>query len=319
MSHFKWIKGVFLLATMIQGCVFARVLPPICDSTTEHPCIIQDSKSQFTPIGLLRDAFMISAAYHGNTRGINNLFLSGSEEPSEKGWSDIADYISLRSNADNFVVVLDLRQESHGYLNGKAITLVNAYNWLNLGKTNAQSALDQDIWLTALRKRKQVNGILTPTQYRAKEYAQGKSIAVLTVKNEEYYVSKWGFKYERLYITDHRAPLDAEVDAFLAIVKRYPKNTWFHIHCRGGKGRTTTLFTLFDMLKNADVVSFEDIIARQATIPPYYNLLSFNRGDADLTPHYEERANFLAHFYEFARQSLQGYEGTWSEWKALNL
>lgn len=319
MNHFKWIKIVLLSFTMIQGCVVAHAAPQVCDSTTEHPCIVQDSKSQYTPIALLRDAWMIPASYNGNIEGINTLLVSGSEIPSEKGWRDIADHIAIRTNGNKPVVVLDLRQESHGYLNGKAITLVNAYNWLNVGKTNEQSTLEQENWLSALRAKKKVNGILTPTQYHAKEYAQGKSMAVLSVKNEEHYVAKLGFKYSRLYISDHRAPLDSEVDAFLSLVKSMPKNTWYHVHCRGGKGRTTTLLNLFDMLKNADKVSFEEIIARQASVPPYYNMLDVKRGNPELTPYYEERIAFLAQFYEFARQSLMGYDvGSWSEWKAHN-
>jgi hypothetical protein len=216
------------------------------------------------------------------------------------------------------VVVFDLRQESHGYLNGRAITLVSNYNWLNLDKANEQSIRDQEDWLAALRIRKTIPGILTVSQYRDKEYFLGKSIAVGTVKNEEYYVAKWGFEYHRLFITDHRAPLDSEVDVFLNIVRSKPTNTWFHVHCRGGKGRTSTVLAMFDMLKNADKVSFEEIIERQASISPYYNLLDVERGNPELTPYYLERVTFLRQFYEYSRQSLMAYAGTWSEWKVYH-
>lgn len=318
MSYFKGIKIAFLLLLIGQGRVLAQTTVPICDSTMEHPCLVQDSQSQFFSITLLRDASMVASAYKGNIFGINKLYLSASEEPSEKDWRDIADYIHARTTENQSVVVLDLRQESHGYLNGEAITLVSTYNWLNLGKSNIHSYLAQEKWLDELRRKKKVRSILTPKQYQAREYTQGKSVTVSTVKNEKYYVSRLGFKYARLFITDHRAPLDSEVDSLLTLIKSHPRNTWFHVHCRGGKGRTTTILTLFDMLKNADKVSFEDIVARQASIPPYYNLLDVDRGNPELTPYYEQRRDFLIHFYEFARAGLKGYNGTWSQWKMNN-
>ncbi|KTD49231.1 fused DSP-PTPase phosphatase/NAD kinase-like protein [Legionella quateirensis] len=319
MNNFKGIKVVLMMFFLIQGRVFSSPLPTVCDSSIENPCIVQDSKTQYSSVEWMRDVATIADAYNGNVQGIHDLYLSGSEEPSEKGWRIIAEYIAMRRPKNGKpVVVLDLRQESHGYLNGRAITLVSNYNWLNLGKTNAQSMQDQENWLASLRFRKSIPGILTVPQYRQKQYFNGKSMAVGTVRNEEYYVTKWGFEYHRLFITDHRAPLDSEVDAFLSLVRSKPKKTWFHVHCRGGKGRTSTILAMFDMLRNADKVSFDEIIERQASISPYYNLLEIYRGDPELTPYYIKRITFLKQFYEYSRQSLLGYSGTWSEWKELN-
>ncbi|CAM2752127.1 fused DSP-PTPase phosphatase/NAD kinase-like protein [Legionella worsleiensis] len=318
MNNFKGSKVVLMMFALMHGSVFSASLPAVCDSTIENPCIVQDSKSQHSPVEWMRDVAAIADAYAGNVSGIHDLYLSGSEEPSEKGWRSIAEYIfSHRPKSGSPVVVLDLRQESHGYLNGKAITLVSDHNWLNLGKTNDQSLQDQENWLATLRLRKSIPGILTVPQYRQKEYVNGKSIAVGTVRNEEYYVTKWGFEYHRLFITDHRAPRDSEVDAFLSLIRSKPKKTWFHVHCRGGKGRTSTILAMFDMLHNADKVSFDEIIERQASISPYYNLLTMERSDPELTPYYLERIAFLKRFYEFSRQSLLGYSGTWTEWTAL--
>lgn len=318
MNNIKGFTIVLMMFILIQENVFASSFPAVCESSIEKPCIVQDSKTQHSPVQWLRDIATIADAYDGTVQGIQNMYLSGSEEPSEKGWRTIAEYIAMRRpKTGKPVVVLDLRQESHGYLNGRAITLVSNHNWLNLGKTNEQSAADQEDWLASLRSRKTVPGVLTVPQYREKQYFLGKSMAVATVRNEQYYVEKWGFEYHRLFITDHRAPSDADVDAFLALVKSKPKKTWFHVHCRGGKGRTSTVLAMFDMLKNADKVSFEDIIHRQASISPYYNLFDVYRDNPDLTPYYVKRLAFLMQFYEFSRQSLMGYAGTWSDWKVL--
>lgn len=318
MFGFKGIKVILIALYWMHGTVFAESTIPACDSTSENPCIVQDSSSAYSPIGLLRDASLIEGAYEGNIAGINSLYISGSEAPTERGWSQIAEYILKRKpKSSSPVIVIDLRQESHGYLNGRAITLVNEYNWINLGKTGEQSTTDQEAWLASLRLKKKVDGVITLSQYRAKDYIHGKSIAVAAIKNEEYYVSKWGFEYRRIYIADHRAPLDSEVDAFVALVKKSHPKTWFHVHCRGGKGRTTTILAMYDMLQNADKASFQEIIERQASVAPFYNLLEVYRGDPELTPYYEKRVDFLRTFYEYARQSLLGYTGTWSEWLAL--
>ncbi|KGP64314.1 tyrosine protein phosphatase [Legionella norrlandica] len=317
--HYQAITFVlFLMLLSMQSFASQQAAPTVCDSTSENPCIVQDSKTRFSPVNWLRDASLIADVYTGNTRGIKDIYLSGSEQPSEKGWDLIADYIAnKRSSGIKKVVALDLRQESHGYLNGRAITLVNSYNWINLGKTNTQSVLDQENWLASLRAKRVVGGVLTVPQYAAKEYSQGKSLVVNSIKNEEYYANKKGFEYYRIFISDHRAPLDSEVDALVALIKSNPEETWYHIHCRGGKGRTTTAFAMFDMLKNADKVSFEEIIARQASISPFYNLSVTQRETPELTPYYEQRLQFLINFYEFSRQSLMGYSGTWTEWKKL--
>lgn len=319
MRSFKGFKVVSMLFVLAQNFSFAESLPShVCDSTEAHPCIVQDSKTKSSPVEWMRDVTSIADAYRGNTLGIKDIYASGSEEPSEKGWRSIAEYISIKKARGSSVVVLDLRQESHGYINGRAITLVTNYNWINLGKSNYQSHVDETNWLASLGSKKIVNGILTLAQYREKDYIRGKSMAVGSIKNEEYYVSRWGFEYQRLYISDHRAPLDAEVDAFLHLVKSKPENTWYHVHCRGGKGRTSTVLAMLDMLKNADKVSFDEIIARQASISPYYNLLEIYRNDIELTPYYIHRIEFLRQFYNYSQQVLVGYKGTWSEWKAMN-
>ncbi|MBN9227244.1 MULTISPECIES: fused DSP-PTPase phosphatase/NAD kinase-like protein [Legionella] len=316
MAYLKHIIVTFITCLLTQGLAFAHTETKACDGSIYNPCIVEDSAFSYSSLKWLRDASMIATAYQGNTLGIRDLPVSGSEEPSEKGWKEISEYIAKHRHSK--IVVLDLRQESHGYINGRAITLVSDYDWINRGKSNAQSLTDQNHWLKSLSTQKKISGVLSHQQFAAKEYSSGKTIPVKVVKNEEELVSQLGFAYQRLYVTDHAAPSDAEVDAFLSIIKNASKDTWFHIHCRGGKGRTTTFLVMYDMLKNADKVSFGEIIARQASIPPYYNLFEVHRADPFLTSYYEQRVIFLSRFYRFAQQFLKGYQGAWSQWSAAD-
>lgn len=310
---FPWL---FLFTTAVA---FSQESPTVCDASSENPCLVKDTKTAYSSVRLLRDVSMIAVTYGGDIYGINKLFVSASEEPSGIGWGEIAEYLATINQAkDKQVLVLDLRQETHGYLNGIPITLTNRFNWINLGKSNEQSRRDEASWLDELRQKETVSGVLTTAQFKENDFSSGTDIAIDSIVSEEEEVAKLGFKYKRLYISDHQAPHDAEVDEFLQLIQQLPKNTWLHVHCRGGKGRTTTILVMYDMLKNADKVSFDEIIARHASIQPFYNLSEISRTEPVLSPYYEQRIIFLKYFYQYAKQSLQGDAGTWSEWKALN-
>jgi predicted protein tyrosine phosphatase len=290
----------------------------ICDATHNKPCLVRDT-DKTSPVGSLRDALMINHAYEGNTAGVDNLHVSASSEPSEKGWQRVADYLAKKGVQPEHVIILDLRQESHGYLNGNAITLCDKHNWLNLEKTRDEVIGNERQWLYDLSLLDQVNNVLSHKQFTRLEYTLGKSIRVKSITSEKDLITKWNFNYLRIPVPDHRAPGDKEVDQFVSLMANLPDKVWLHIHCRGGKGRSTSFLAMYDMLKNADQVSFDDIIKRQASIPPYYNLSVVERDDPELSPYYQERYLFLSSFYQFARDRLLGYKGSWTAWKQANV
>ena len=90
---------------------------------------------------------------------------------------------------------------------------------------------------------------------------------------------------------DGGIPTDDMVDYFIDIVKNQPKNSWFHFHCKEGIGRTSTFMIMYDMMKNYQSVSADEIIKRQlalanykeSTIESFYN---------------KERIGFLNEFYK---------------------
>lgn len=310
MIYFKKIRGIILLILILlipQGLILAQ--------TINHAYIVQDNDS--TSVKWLRDGEIIADTYKGNTLGIKELLISGSAQPSEQGWNDIIQFISKHKPSGNKPIwVIDLRQETHGYLNGQPITLYSEYDWINKGKNNQQSALDEKNWLLSLSTKKKITNVLSKHQFATQKYLNRKLTPVKEVQSEEQLISKLGLNYHRLYVTDHMAPESLEVDAFITLIKSIPKDTWLHIHCRGGKGRTTTFLVMYDMLKNADKVTFAEIIARHASVPPYYNLFEVNRDKSFLTPYYKERIIFLFDFYQFAQKYLKGYQGTWQEWQS---
>lgn len=288
----------------------------ICNASREKPCIVEDTTRQIT-VKNLRDTKMIMEAWSGNIKGISELKASGSSAPGIEGWQQVGDYILSRSGIHpDHVLVLDLRQENHAYLNGQAITLCDKYNWLNLGYTLEQIKLMESEWISDLASYKEIDNVLSHKQFKNGEFSQGKTKCVHSLMNEKEMVRQFGFNYVRIPVSDHRAALDHEVDQFVALINKLPADGWLHIHCRGGVGRTTSFLAMYDMLKNADKASFDDIIKRQASIPPFVNLSVISHNDTELTPYYEARLQFLKHFYQYASDRLAGYTGSWSRWKS---
>ncbi|KTC68888.1 tyrosine phosphatase II superfamily protein [Legionella birminghamensis] len=268
-----------------------------------------------TSLGSMRDLSQIIPLRNKDSF---ELWVSASANPNLKGWLELADFIDLKSSfMANPRIVLDLRQENHAYLNGNSITLCDTHNWINLGKSTEQAEQAERDWLLTLGSAAEISGILTPEQFVEKNYSSGTTVQVESLNNEKQIVSNLGFTYYRMAVSDHQAPGDKIVDEFVNFINHLPPQAWLHIHCRGGKGRSTTFIVMYDMLKNAQDFSFEEIIARHAAVPPYYDLANTSRSDSELTHFFEERYQFLQRFYRYAQDYLQGYSGSWTEWKAF--
>jgi hypothetical protein len=307
---------ILLITIIITGNAYATAAP-FCEGTVENPCLVQDTQDVHNDIKNFRTAAMIANIYKGNITGLADLKMSGSSAPHASEWNNIVSIIHAETNKDDITILdIDLRQETHGYLNNNSINLTSANNWINLNKKLPEITTTEHDWLQSIAKNSTVDNVLTSAQFKSNDYTHGLTLPVLTVTTEQSLVKSFGYHYLRLPVPDHRAPLDTETNNFVGLVKLLPSTTWLHFHCRGGKGRTTTFMAMYDMLKNADKVSFDEIIKRQASINPFYDLSDFDRADPELTIYYKERYAFLNNFYKFASATLHGYQGTWSEWSA---
>jgi protein-tyrosine phosphatase len=308
--------NILLIASLISCGTFAKSAP-YCDGTEKNPCLVQDTQDSKTAIKHFRYASMLADVYNGNISGLKNLKMSGSGAPNTFEWNKIAEIIHTETHNKVITILdLDLRQETHGYLNDNSINLTSNYNWINLNKTLDEINIAEHDWLQSISKNSTVNNVITSAQFNSKDFTHGITLPVRMVTTEQSLVESLGYTYLRLPVTDHRTPLNIEVDRFVTLVKNLSSTTWLHIHCRGGKGRTTTFMAMYDMLKNADKVSFDEIIKRQAAVDPFYDLSDIQRSDSELSIYYKERYDFLRNFYNYAHAALHGYQGRWSEWVA---
>ncbi|MCE5318822.1 MAG: hypothetical protein LLG04_15855, partial [Parachlamydia sp.] len=141
--------------------------------------------------------------------------------------------------------------------------------------------------VTQIQRKSSEGGILQSTQ---------RMFPVARAREEREVAEDAGVGYLRLYLTDHMAPSSEEIERFLSFYRALSPNSWLHVHCAGGDGRTTTLMTIVDMLHNAKELSFEEIVARQHALGGS-NLAHCGDPLDWKYPYAKERLEFLRKFY----------------------
>ena len=240
--------------------------------------------------------------FNPSLKGLSTLRMSGSAQFSEKSLQAI---LSRLQHPRRFIIV-DLRQESHGFVNGIAISWFTDKDWGNKGKSLEEVQIIEKKLLANLKDQKQLvlNKITAKTQEGSPIEETPVTVIVDNVATEAEVAEKAEVAYFRIPVTDHQRPSDDDVERFLLFLRGVSKDGWLHFHCAAGEGRTTTFMAMYDMFNNAKKVSFDDIIDRQwllggirlSTLPAYYRWKY---------PYALERYQFLKRFYDFCREDSQ--------------
>jgi hypothetical protein len=238
--------------------------------------------------------------------GLLFLRVSGSSQPSEKNLIWIKNKFSKYK-----ITVVDLRQESHGFLNGLPISWHMGRNQINRGKTLSEIEQDEGSRLDELSRK------ITTGVFNYDGSGEGTSPEVIKINDavtEKQICADLELYYLRIPVADYQRPGDNEVDQFIELVRAMDDNSWLHFHCAAGMGRATTFLAMFDMMHNAKYISLEDIVKRQWLLGGI-DLLSLPPADAWDYAYAEERANFIRHFYQYC-QNDDDPKQTWSSWLA---
>lgn len=237
-----------------------------------------------------------------DARGLAAVPASGSSQFSAAGLSRIRAAVPGRK-----LVIVDLREESHGFLNGLPVSWLAGDNDGNRGFSLDQV---QDAEKRALRelKHRESARVVRPAKKGA---AQVLDPEVEEVRSEKKLVKQAGLPYVRIPVTDHTRPLDEDVDRFLALVRR-SRGANLHFHCKAGKGRSTTFMTMLDMVHNARELSAEEIAYRQHRLGGS-NLLEGTPDEGE-EENCAARAQFLRRFHEYCRTNQDGLATPWSAW-----
>jgi len=131
---------------------------------------------------------------------------------------------------------------------------------------------------------------------------------------------KYGFIYKNLVIGSRFMVPDEAIDAIVTFVDDLPQDAWVHFHCLHGKGRTSMLLVMYDIMKNAPQVALRDIIKRQ------HLLGSVDLADTSVwvkggytKEQLENRKKFIENFYEFICQRKAGGISRWSDWHSQKM
>ncbi|WP_295238475.1 protein tyrosine phosphatase [Veillonella sp.] len=239
--------------------------------------------------------------------GLDSLHMSGSAQPTEAQFKQLAS--TLRTKTDGPIYIVDLRQETHIFVNGMPISQYGKRNWGNVGETQ-QTIVDKE---KALIPTVLNTAITVAPLDRAKEAGKAETIVAQSVKTEEMVAKEAGLKYMRLTATDHIWPNEASIDRFIAFYKTLPKNAWLHFHCEAGKGRTTAFMAMYDIMKNPNV-PLADILKRQQLIGGN-NVAYTTSEDTWKAPYYEEKAMMIRKFYRYVQQNYPtNFQLSWSDW-----
>jgi predicted protein tyrosine phosphatase len=227
--------------------------------------------------------------------GFSDLRCSGSAQFSSRGWSELRR--QLAQAAPGQLHIVDLRQESHCFVDGSALSWYAAHNWGCAGLSAQESAQVEKLRIRTL----QLSGT-AEVGTKDEVVAQRRSQQLWKVRTAVDEQAELGLAagYLRLPVTDHTAPRAEVVSQFVGFVSALPRDAHVHVHCRGGKGRTATFLALFDMLANARRVSFDAIIARQAALG-VYDLRRLPDEESPKRRYLFARWQFLRQFYASAR------------------
>jgi len=257
-------------------------------------------------LGEAEAKYNLDPDYIPSTEGLDTLNISASEQFSVSQFQTLADDLR-RLAGDKEIVIVDLRAESHCFLNGIPISWQEMNNWGNMFLTPEEIEADEAERFEALLGQT-VEAIGLP----AGSSGEPAEITVNSVVLEREVVESEGFTYLRIDCTDHTMPTPAEIDAFIDFVRDVDmNNTWFHFHCVGGKGRTGTFMMLYDKMKNPQV-SDKDIMYRHAMMGASYPIYTGTGANA---PMYAEKAELTPLLYKYVEENVgDGFTLSWTEW-----
>jgi hypothetical protein len=260
----------------------------------EEPVLILNDFNRATVLPVhfrtCQDTLKVCGGAPAKGKGLPGLKLSGSGQFSKHGLQQI-----LVTLCHPKLTVIDLREESHGFINGAAVSWFIAKDRLNAGKALDEIEADERLRLNQIKGQ----ALLTIYEVESKNASNAieNTISVLLkprqAEIERAICDQVGANYVRIPVADHMRPSDAAVDSFL---------------CAAGDGRTTTFLSIVDMLHNARQVSFEEILQRQHELGGI-DLTHLPAADDWKYEGAKARLEFLRQFYKFC---LEKKRQSWS-------
>ena len=237
-----------------------------------------------------------------NVRFLTEEGMSGSAQFSSGQFHTLA--AQLRERAGNIWIV-DCRLESHGLINGIAVSWCGEDNSANLGRS-AEEIEAEEASLAGLV------GTTVPVYTTENDQPVDRyDLQVGTWETERELAEGEGFGYLRLACPDHCWPPADVIDAFITFAGSLDGDTWLHFHCQAGSGRTGAFMTILEMMRNPSA-SLEEILQHQAETGSGSLL---DRAKPEKSPAQKERCVLVRAMFRYIQENrVSGYELKWSDW-----
>lgn len=247
-------------------------------------------------IPLLEDKFLLldskkNYKLPARFRTIPELNISGTAQfrPSQ------IDNIKVAIN-DSKITVVDLRQESHGFLDDSPISYYSFYQLINSNLNSSETEKSEEVDLSRLPLAANI-----PIFRVTGEYLE--SIKATIILNEKSLCNNYGLGYKRFAVRDNSIPTPEIVDDFIVFLNSIDKNTHLLFHCDAGDGRTTMFMSMYQMMKNENNLSLSTILNDQ-----------ISAGGIILTDNIP-RATFLEYFYNYTLENKNSnFETSYYNW-----
>lgn len=273
--------NISLIKKLLASIIFLAISLPLFSAipfiNNNNTLIVLDSDSKKP----LPDRF----------RNITTLNISGSAQFTPEQVAPLKSAI----NKENIYIV-DLRQESHGFVNDLAISFYERDKDLNNGLTSTEVISTENSLLKAIK----INSSLNIYDKLGKKLD---TVTVSSVSNEDNLLTSNGLKYLRLAVKDAGIPSPLVIDEFVQFIKTKDPATHLHFHCDAGEGRTTLFMAMYQTMLNNTNLSLNQIISYQ-----------YNIGGVLLTDN-KNQLEFLQEFYNYVSENKStNYEKTYSQW-----
>ncbi|WP_298625061.1 hypothetical protein [uncultured Legionella sp.] len=247
-----------------------------------------------------------------NRKGLDNLSMSGSANPTLTNMH----WLKKNYGATHSVYIIDLRQETHLFINGSPVSIFYKKDEINWGKTLTDINQFEHYWVNNLlyqntiklnKLGRPVLGLKIPTKPQA--------TTIQEVYTEAEAAKMAGIGYFRIDVPDYHPPAPEQVDLFVQFVKKAPAHSWFHFHCAAGKGRTTTFMVMRDILANGTQVELIDIVTRQALLGGIDLFASSKSLSAQpwKKEFHEARVDFIKLFYTYIHNGIEAKQ-SFAQW-----
>ncbi|WP_125154253.1 fused DSP-PTPase phosphatase/NAD kinase-like protein [Clostridium rectalis] len=269
-----YVLPILLLSFIFAFSVNAKKVP---QNTNTDILTIIDSDSELG----LPDGFRI----------IKDLNISGSAQFTPPQLNNIKNKINSQD-----LYIVDLRQESHGFINNIAISFYSPYKTLNKGFNSNETFKKETSQLNNIKKDSLIN-------LYNKKGDTIKKITVTNVHSEEDLTKILNLKYIRFAVGDGHVPTQEAVDDFVEFILNNAENSFLHFHCKHGKGRTTTFMAMYNIMNNKENISLDKILENQ-----------FNAGGINLSQS-QRHYKFLQGFYNYIKDNKStNYKTSYSKW-----